>query len=107
MAIKQVTTLTRPNNTIPWHDPNFSDPNYPVNAVGVFLADGRILSEHVEETDNTRVNTFVFKDADAICDWWFNRMVDADAKAAYSNLTNWQVQHFITQTITRDFNYTP
>ena len=83
MAIKQVTTLTRPNNTIPWHDPNFSDPNRPVNAVGVFLADGRILSEHIEETDDPRVNTIVFKDADAICDWWFNRMVDADAKAAY------------------------
>lgn len=107
MAIKQVSTYTRTDSSIPWWDPNFSDPNRPANALGIYLADGRILSEHTEETENTRVVTIVFRDTQAITDWWFNRMVDADAKAAYSNLTNWQVQHFITQTITRDFNYTP
>jgi hypothetical protein len=97
MAIMQVSTLTRPDHTIPWTNPAIDNSVYNFHN---FLDSDKILSHHVEETGTTITRTTVFADANSYTAY-FNDI------AMQSAVIEWQIQHNITQTITRDFNYTP
>jgi hypothetical protein len=97
MAIQVINTVTRPDTNIPWTNPAIT----PSNHIGEFQGDGRVISYHVEETLTSRTFTAVFRDADALVQW--NSVTTID----WPDAVSWYTTHGFTQTVTRNFNYTP